>query len=77
MNRNNTLTPTVKTAIALAFAAALLVLAFGPLPDTLTRLNGDRISAWVMAAGIWGPILVVGLMTVSYTHLTLPTTPYV
>ena len=75
MNRNNTLTPTVKTAIALAFAAALLVLAFGPLPDTLTRLNGDRISAWVMAAGIWGPILVVGLMTIAIVATPIPSAP--
>ena len=46
MNRNNTLTPTVKTAIALAFAAALLVLAFGPLPDTLTPLVFIGVRDW-------------------------------
>ena len=43
---------TLGAGLFLVFATVLLALAYGPLSDTLTGLNGDRISAWVAAAGI-------------------------
>ena len=75
MNRDHTIPLTLKAAVALAFAVVLLTLAFGPLSDTLTGLNGDRISAWVMAAGIWGPIVIVGLMTTAIVATPIPSAP--
>ena len=75
MNRDHTIPPTLKAAVALAFAVVLLALAFGPLSDTLTALNGDRISTWVMAAGIWGPIVIVGLMTTAIVATPIPSAP--
>ncbi|MSU90605.1 TVP38/TMEM64 family protein [Rhodobacteraceae bacterium 2CG4] len=75
MDRGHTVPPALRAAVALVFVAVLLALAFGPVSDTLAGLNRDRISAWVAAAGIWGPIVVVGLMTTAIVATPIPSAP--
>ena len=66
---------TLGAGLFLVFATVLLALAYGPLSDTLTGLNGDRISAWVAAAGILGPIVIIGLMTAAIVATPIPSAP--
>lgn len=75
MNRDLAITPAVKATVAVGFAAVLLALVFGPLSEALTRLNGDRISGWVAAAGIWGPVVIIGLMTAAIIATPIPSAP--
>lgn len=67
--------PAVKAVVAVGFVVVLLALAFGPMSETLTQFSGDRISEWVAAAGIWGPIVIVGLMTVAIVATPIPSAP--
>ena len=75
MNRDYFIPPTLKAAVALVCAVVLLALVFGPLSDTLAGRNGDRISALVADAGIWGPIVIVGLMTTAIVATPIPSAP--
>ena len=61
-------------------AAALLIfaivaLALGPLADVIESFDGERISGWIEAAGIWGPILIVSLMTIAIVATPIPSAP--
>ena len=67
--------PAIKAVVAIGFVVVLLALAFGPMSETLTQFSGDRISEWVAAAGIWGPIVIVGLMTVAIVATPIPSAP--
>jgi uncharacterized membrane protein YdjX (TVP38/TMEM64 family) len=67
--------PAIKAVVAVGFVVVLLALAFGPMSETLTQFSGDRISEWVAAAGIWGPIVIVGLMTVAIVATPIPSAP--
>jgi len=60
---------------ALIFVAFLLAIAFGPLSGIVGDLNGDRISEWVAAVGIWGPIVIVGLMMAAIVATPIPSAP--
>lgn len=60
---------------ALIFVAFLLAIAFGPLSGIAGDLNGDRISEWVAAVGIWGPIVIVGLMMAAIVATPIPSAP--
>lgn len=60
---------------ALIFVAFLLAIAFGPLSGIADDLNGDRISEWVAAVGIWGPIVIVGLMMAAIVATPIPSAP--
>ncbi|MDV7143007.1 VTT domain-containing protein [Tropicimonas sp. TH_r6] len=75
MSRDPRNIPAPKVAAALAVAAILMALAFGPLSESLKSLDGDRISMWVSAAGIWGPIVVIGMMTVAIVATPIPSAP--
>ncbi len=75
MNRDLAITPAVKAIVAIGFVVVLLALAFGPMTETLTQFNGDKISEWVAAAGIWGPIVVIGLMTTAIVATPIPSAP--
>ena len=44
---------------------------------TLMHMLLERLMPHLILAPIALPLLTAGLMPVSYTHLTLPTTPYV
>ena len=67
--------PAAKSAIAALLVAVLAVLFLGPATDMLEQLDGDRISGWVEAAGIWGPLLIVGLMTAAIVATPIPSAP--
>jgi len=69
------MSPTLKMVFVLAFVLLLLALAFGPFSGMLTELNGDRISAWIESAGIWGPIVIIGLMTLAIVATPIPSAP--
>ncbi|WP_207903863.1 hypothetical protein [Martelella mediterranea] len=61
-------------------AAALLIfaivaLALGPLADVIESFDGERISGWIEAAGIWGPVLIVSLMTIAIVATPIPSAP--
>lgn len=64
-----------KTGIALAAAAlvAMFLLAGWtgkvPLPDR------EAVDAWIARAGLWGPVLVIGLMTLAIVASPLPSAP--
>lgn len=75
MSRDPRTIPATRAAVALAVAGILLALAFGPLSESLQGLDGDRISMWVSAAGIWGPIVVIGLMTAAIVATPIPSAP--
>ena len=49
--------------------------AFGEIADSL--LGEALLASLVLAAGVGAGTLLLGGSPVSYTHLTLPTTPYV
>ena len=61
-------------------AGALLVvvivaLALGPLANIIESFDGERVSGWVEAAGIWGPVLIVSLMTIAIVATPIPSAP--
>lgn len=47
---------------------------FGAL-DFLSEVDRERIRAWIDMAGIWGPLLIVALMTVAIVASPLPSAP--
>ncbi len=64
-----------RAVLAVVAVALLLVLVFwtaGALPPAMTRAN---IAAWVNAAGFWGPLVIVGLMTTAIVASPLPSAP--
>lgn len=76
MNRGQSIKkPAIKVVFVVGLAVVLLALAIGPLSDSLAGLNRDRISDWVEAAGIWGPIVIVALMTIAIVATPIPSAP--
>ena len=61
------------------FAGALAVLAMAvflsPLSDAIGSTNGERMSDWVNIAGVWGPVLIVALMSIAIVATPLPSAP--
>jgi uncharacterized membrane protein YdjX (TVP38/TMEM64 family) len=62
------------------FAALVAVLIFyvwqsGLLADIQEMLDQRTIARWVDRAGVWGPLIVVGLMTVAVVASPLPSAP--
>lgn len=62
----------VAIAILILVVAALIV---GPMSDQVSNLSGERISDWVTAAGAWGPILIVALMSFAIVATPIPSAP--
>ena len=75
---------TLKPAMAVL---ALFSVLFGPIVGFLVGFIGHWVTdlfagwgvwlTWVLGSGIVGMVIGLFPMTVSYTHLTLPTTPVV
>lgn len=65
----------VRATVALMLAVFLLALAVGPLSEFFADLNGKRVTEWVEAAGLLGPIVIVGLMTVAIVATPIPSAP--
>lgn len=64
-----------KAAIAAFLVVGLALLFIGPLAGVIERIDGDRIAGWVEAAGLWGPMLVIALMTVAIVATPIPSAP--
>jgi len=52
----------VVTTIVVVGILAIVVIFIDPLSEIVGALNSDSISEWVNAAGLWGPILIIGRM---------------
>ena len=65
----------VKIVLAIVLVAAAVALFLGPLSSLVEDLSGERISAWVSAAGAWGPIVIVALMTIAIVATPIPSAP--
>lgn len=64
-----------KIVLAVALVAAAAALFLGPLSGFVEDLSGERISAWVSAAGAWGPIVIIALMTIAIVATPIPSAP--
>ena len=67
--------PVVKIIIAIALIAFTFAWVLGPISDLLSSFDGDTISGWVMVAGLWGPLLIIVLMTVAVVATPIPSAP--
>ena len=65
----------VKIAVATVLIAAVAALFLGPLSGLVESLSGERVSAWVNAAGAWGPTVIILLMTVAIVATPIPSAP--
>lgn len=65
----------LRAALAIVLVALALGWFFGPLSDVLNSFNGDSISDWVKRAGMWGPVLIIVLMTVAIVAMPIPSAP--
>ncbi|SFQ22659.1 hypothetical protein SAMN04488047_15510, partial [Tranquillimonas alkanivorans] len=66
-----------RAAIAVAALAAALVAAWslwGP-PDLAARIDREALDRLVAEAGVFGPLLVVGLMTLAVVASPIPSAP--
>ncbi len=66
---------TAKTVFVGLLVAIVVALFFGPLSDLIETLNSERISDWMNAAGVWGPILIVALMSIAIVATPIPSAP--
>ena len=65
----------LKIAVGTLLILILSVLFVDPLSDFLDTLTGDRISGWVDAAGVWGPIVIIVLMMIAIVATPIPSAP--
>lgn len=47
----------------------------GPVSNLVNSFDGDTISGWVRIAGLWGPLLIIALMTVAVVATPIPSAP--
>lgn len=67
--------PTTRIALAAIVVAGAVGLFIGPLSGLVENLSGERVSAWVNAAGAWGPTIIILLMTVAIVATPIPSAP--
>lgn len=65
----------VKASIAVLLVVVIVGLFIGPLAAVIDSINADWISGWVEAAGLWGPMLVIALMTAAIVATPIPSAP--
>lgn len=75
MRRGISVDMMTKAALAAVLVLAALALFVGSRSDLVENLDGERISDWVDAAGTWGPILIIALMTVAIVATPIPSAP--
>lgn len=75
MARGITFETGAKIVLAVILVAAAVALFLGPLSGLVKDLSGERISAWVSAAGAWGPAVIIALMTVAIVATPIPSAP--
>ena len=72
----STLVQTVLVSLAVTFAALIISTTAG-LFLARNQFRGRGVLLSILTLPLAFPGVVIGFLTVSYTHLTLPTTPYV
>ncbi|RKF12295.1 TVP38/TMEM64 family protein [Roseovarius spongiae] len=65
----------VRLIVGALLVVGIIALALGPLANTIESFDGERISGWVAAAGIWGPVLIISLMTIAIVATPIPSAP--
>lgn len=65
----------IRVMLVIVVIVLALTLFFGPLSDVISQLDGDQVSVWVNSAGVWGPILIIGLMTIAIVATPIPSVP--
>lgn len=75
MTRQFSMKSAVRALVAALLVVFLGVWLFGSLSDALGNLDTDRIESWVKAAGAWGPIFIVALMTIAIVATPIPSAP--
>lgn len=65
----------VKTTIVVVGILAIAAIFIDPLSEIVGALKSDSISEWVNAAGVWGPILIIGLMAAAIVATPIPSAP--
>ena len=63
--------------VAYVFAAVLFIFGLKMLGSPASARRGNLLSAMGMLIAVVSTLLSTDIVTVSYTHLTMPTTPYV
>lgn len=63
------------TAIVVVGILVVATIFTDSLSEIVGALNSDSISEWVNAAGLWGPILVIGLMAAAIVATPIPSAP--
>jgi len=63
------------TAIVVVAVLAVAAVFINPLSEFVGSLNSESISQWVNAAGVWGPILIIALMTLAIVATPIPSAP--
>lgn len=53
----------------------IVAFAMGPLSDVIENVDGETVSGWVEDAGVWGPALIVALMTIAILATPIPSAP--
>lgn len=75
MTQSSAISAIPKIALAIVVVLAVAALFVGPLSEQVKNLNGKVISEWVNVAGVFGPILIVVLMTVAIVATPIPSAP--
>lgn len=65
----------VKVIVAIALIAFAFAWFLGPISNLVSNFDGDTISGWVTVAGLWGPLLIIVLMTVAVVATPIPSAP--
>ena len=65
----------VKVTIVIALIAVTFAWFVGPISNLISSFDGDTISGWVKIAGMWGPLLIIALMTVAVVATPIPSAP--
>ncbi len=62
--------------VVIAFVVVGLVLwLFGPADLVASAFDRDRIRGWIDTSGVWGPVLIVALMTIAIVASPIPSAP--
>lgn len=69
------LTSFARLMLVLLAIIGLLAWLSNPAVDLLAGLDGDQISQRVKTAGVWGPVLIVSLMTLAVVATPIPSAP--
>lgn len=67
--------PTARLVGVALLVVGIAALAMGPLSDVIKSFDGETVSGWVESAGVWGPVLIITLMTLAIVATPIPSAP--